>query len=176
MTDGTSPPETFEALAQRVDDLRDKVVHQGHEAQALLNETIEAITKFNRAGLAALVQLLRSDARGAELLYEAVDIPEVMALMVSHGIVRADLTLDVLRVVDQLRPHLMAASVNLEVVRVEGDTVIIRYSGSRPEAELDEGIRDALLTRVQGLSRIEEEADEPPSTFVPLSSLTVRRS
>ena len=44
---------TFEDLAARVDQLRDRVRHS--EEQALLEETLEAITEFNRAGLVELV-------------------------------------------------------------------------------------------------------------------------
>ena len=39
---------TFDDLAARVDELRDRVRHS--EEQALLEETLEAITDFNRAG------------------------------------------------------------------------------------------------------------------------------
>ena len=176
MSASTPATESFQELASRVDQLRNKVTQQSKEVHALLDETIDAITAFNRAGLAELVRVLRADARGTELLFEAVDIAEVMALMVSHGIVRADLTLDVLRIVDQLRPHLMAASVNLEVVRVEGDVVFIRYNGHRPDDELDQGVRETLLTRVPGLARVQEESAEPSAAFVSLPRRKVRPS
>ncbi|HUX03385.1 MAG TPA: hypothetical protein VMV53_00545 [Acidimicrobiales bacterium] len=176
MTTGATPEAnaSFTELAQRVDELRDQVAREGERSQELLRGTIDAITAFNRAGLAALVQVLRSDARGTELLYEAVDLPEVMALMASHGIIRTDLTLDVLRVVDQLRPHLLAASVNLEVVQVDGDVLTLRYNGHRPDDDVVDGIRDALLSRVGGLRVVQESADESVTSFVPISGLKVR--
>lgn len=165
--------ESFTDLARRVDDLRARVARQGGEAKALLDETIEAITDFNRVGLASLVSFLRRDPAGVELLYRAVDAPEVMALLVAHGIVRADLTLDVLRVVEQLRPYLVASSVDVEVVRVEGGTAYLRYHGSPPSEELDDGLRQAMLTRVPGLRAVERADDG--AAFVPLSSIQVRR-
>ena len=55
-----------------------------------------------------LVHLLREDERGGELLYESVESPEVMALFVSHGIIRSDRTIDVLRVVEQIRAIALA--------------------------------------------------------------------
>ena len=83
---------TFDDLARRVDELRDRVQHADEHARELLDETIEAVTDFNRAGLVTLVQLLREDPRGEELLFAALDRPEVMALLVSHGNVRVDRT------------------------------------------------------------------------------------
>ena len=71
-----------------------------------------------KQGLIALVQLLRGDQRGGELLYEAVEQPEVMALFVSHGIIRTDRTIDVLRVVEQIRPYLVTSSIEMDVESV----------------------------------------------------------
>ena len=58
--------EPFDELAARVDQLRDQVSHADESTQALLRETIEAITEFNRRGLITLVQMLREDERGGE--------------------------------------------------------------------------------------------------------------
>jgi Fe-S cluster biogenesis protein NfuA len=167
-------PATFDDLARRVDELRDRVRHTDEHARALLDETIEAVTDFNRAGLVTLVQVLREDPRGEELLFAAVDRPEVMALLVSHGIVRVDRTLDVLRVVDQLRPYLAAESIELDVDRVEGDVAFVRFGTgcSAPAAETKAEIRAAILQRVPGLTAVEEVA-ATGGAFVPVTSLRV---
>ena len=164
---------TFDELAARVDELRDRVAHTDEHARELLTETIEAVTAFNRAGLVELVSLLRSDPRGEELLFEAVDRPEVMALLVAHEIVRVDRTLDVLRVVDQLRPHLAASSVQLEVVRVEGDTVTVSFGTgcNAPSAQVREEILQVLGTRLPGMTAVEQTTSS--GAFVPLQSLRV---
>ena len=164
---------TFDQLAARVDELRDRVAHTDEHARELLTETVEAITDFNRAGLVELVHVLRSDPRGEELLFAAVDRPEVMALLVAHGIVRVDRTLDVLRVVDQLRPHLAASSVALEVVRVEGDTAIVSFGTgcNAPSAQVRAEILQVLTTRLPGITAVEQERQS--SAFVPLQSLRV---
>jgi Fe-S cluster biogenesis protein NfuA len=165
---------SFEELAARVDELRDRVAHTDEHARELLAETLEAITAFNRAGLVELVQVLRSDPRGEELLFAAVDRPEVMALLVAHEIVRVDRTLDVLRVVDQLRPHLAASSVQLEVVRVEGDTAIVSFGTgcNAPAAAVREEILQVLTTRLPGMTAVEQQA-QGGGAFVPLTSLRV---
>lgn len=163
----------FDELATRVDELRDRVAHADHHAKELLDETIDAITAFNRAGIVELVKVLRSDPRGEELLFEAVDRPEVMALLVQHGVVRVDRTLDVLRAVDQLRPYLAASSIEMEVVRVEGDVVTVSFGGgcNAPSEATRQEILGALQTRLPGITAVE---DAPRGqAFVPMTSLTI---
>jgi Fe-S cluster biogenesis protein NfuA len=164
----------FDELAARVDELRDQVRHSEHGVQELLDETLAAITAFNRAGLVELVQVLRSDPRGEELLFDAVDRPEVMALLVSHEIVRVDRTLDVLRIVDQLRPALAASSVQLDVVRVEGDRAIVAFGGgcNAPTQAVRDEILQALGARLpSGMTVVEDQPSD--QAFVPLTSLRV---
>ncbi len=164
---------SFEDLAARVDQLRDRVRHSAEHA--LLEETLEAITDFNRAGLVELVQVLRADPRGEELLFSAIDRPEVMALLVAHGIVRVDRTMEVLRVVDQLRPYLAASSVQLDVARVDGDTAYVSFGTGcqAPTPALRAEILSALSARMpSGIAVVEEKAASG-GAFVPLTSLRV---
>jgi hypothetical protein len=170
----TAPaPESFDELAARVDELRARVSHHDEHARSLLEETLDAVAAFNRAGLVELVRVLRADPRGEELLFDAVDRPEVMALLVSHEIVRVDRTMDVLRVVDQLRPHLAAASVQLEVVRVEGDSAVVSFGTgcNAPAENVKAEILTVLTSRLSGMSLVEEVRSS--ETFVPLTSLRV---
>jgi hypothetical protein len=173
MTDPQSLP--FDDLARHVDQLRDRISHQPAEVRDLLAETLDAITEFNRRGLAAVIEVLRADPRGEELLYDAVDVPEVMALLVSHKLVRTDATLDVLRVVESIRPYLVASSIELDVERVEGDTAYVRFASgcSAPsQAEKDE-ITGVIRQRVPGLAAVVEVIDEPGQAFVSLDSLRI---
>jgi hypothetical protein len=167
--------ETFDELAARVDGLRDRVRHTDEHARELLEETLEAVMAFNRAGLVELVQVLRSDPRGEELLFAAVDHPEVMALLVSHEIVRVDRTMDVLRVVDQLRPHLAAASVQLDVVRVEDEQVVVSFGTgcSAPAQNVRDEILQVMQSRLSGLAVVEEQTSSGGQAFVPLGSLRI---
>lgn len=166
---------SFEELAARVDELRDQVKHADHHAQELLEATIEAVTAFNRAGLVELIQVLRSDPRGEELLFAAVDKPEVMALLVQHGVVRVDRTLDVLRTIDQLRPYLAASSIEMEVVRVEGDVVTVAFAGgcSAPSEQTKAEILSVIGTRLPGMTAVEQETGPKGQAFVPVTSLRI---
>lgn len=168
-------PQSFDELAQRVDQLRDRVHHEDPHVAALLDETIDAITAFNRIGLITLIQKLRSDPRGQELLFEAVDSPEVMALFASHSLVRQNLALEVLRAVEQIRPYLIASSVEFDVDRVEGDTAYVRFATgcSAPTDSIKEEIRGTLLSRVPGLRAVEEVVPEPGTTFIAVDTIRV---
>ncbi len=167
--------ESFDELAARVDQLRDQVSHSDESTQTLLRETIEAITEFNRRGLITLVQMLREDERGGEVLYEAVEHPEVMALFVSHGIIRTDRTLDVLQVFEQIRPHLIASSIDMSVEEVRDDIAYVKFpSGcSAPDRQTKDEIMGVLKQRVTGLREVVEVADEPSTAFVAVDTLRV---
>jgi Fe-S cluster biogenesis protein NfuA len=175
----TAPAEeqTFEDLAQRIDQLRDQISHQEASVQSLLDETLEAITEFNKQGLISLVQILRSDERGGELLYAAVEEPEVMALFVSHGLIRTDRTIDVLRVVEQIRPYLMTASVDMSVESVRNDVAYVKFGKgcSAPSQENKDEIMGVIMQRVPGLKGVEEVKDEPGRTFIGLDTISIGR-
>lgn len=176
-TEPSTQPASFDELAERIDQLRDQVARQEPAAQELLRDTIDAITEFNRQGLIALVQLLRGDERGGELLYEAVERPEVMALFVSHGLIRTDRTLDVLRVVEQIRPYLVTSSVELEVEQVRGDVAYVRFATgcSAPSQSTKDEIMGVIMQRVPGLKGVEEVVPEPGRAFIGLDTISVGR-
>jgi hypothetical protein len=167
--------ESFDDLAARVDQLRDRVSHSDEATQALLRETVEAITDFNRRGLVTLVQMLREDERGGEILYRAVDEPEVMALFVSHGIIRSDRTLDVLQVFEQIRPHLIASSIEMSVEEVRDDVAYVRFASgcSAPDQQSKDEIMGVMRQRVAGLRDVVEVAPEQSSAFVALDTIRI---
>jgi Fe-S cluster biogenesis protein NfuA len=168
-------PATFEDLARHVDALLDRVGHLEPSVQELVRDTIDAVTEFNKAGLVALVHVLRQDARGGELLYEAVELPEVMALFVQHGIIRTDRTIDVLRIVEQIRPYLVTSSIEMEVESVRGDVAYVRFAKgcSAPDQATKDEIMGVIMQRVPGLKGVEEIVDAPGQAFVSLDTIRI---
>jgi Fe-S cluster biogenesis protein NfuA len=168
--------EPFDELAARIDALRGRVAHAEPATRDLLEETLAAITEFNRRGLVALVHALREDPAAAEVLYAALDAPEVMALLVAHGIVRSGRTLDVLTVMEQIRPHLVVAGIEMSVEQVRDDVAYVRFPGgcSAPDAAAKDEVMGVLRQRVPGLREVVELPPEPSgSAFVPLAALRV---
>ncbi len=175
MTTTHESAPTFDELAAHIDELRDRIAHQEPSVQRLLEDTLEAITEFNRRGLVGLVHLMRSDERGGELLYEAVEQPEVMALFVAHGIVRTDRTIDVLRVVEQIRPYLVTSSIEMSVESVRGDVAFVKFATgcSAPDQATKDEIMGVILQRVPGLASVEEVKDEPGRAFIGLDTIRI---
>lgn len=175
MTTTHEAAPTFDELAAHIDELRGRIAHQEPSVQRLLEDTLEAITEFNRRGLVELVHLMRSDERGGELLYEAVEQPEVMALFVAHGIVRTDRTLDVLRVVEQIRPYLVTSSIEMSVESVRGDVASVKFATgcNAPDQATKDEIMGVIMQRVPGLKGVEEVKDEPGRAFIGLDTIRV---
>ena len=132
--------ESFDELAARVDQLRDQVSHADESTQALLRETIEAITEFNRRGL-----------------------------------IRTDRTLDVLQVFEQIRPHLIASSIDMSVEEVRDDVAYVKFPTgcSAPDQQTKDEIMGVLKQRVTGLRDVIEVAPEPSTAFVSVDTLRV---
>lgn len=167
--------ESFDALAGRVDAMLERVRHSDPEVGALLQETLEAITEFNRRGLAVLVQTLREDPQAAEVLYRAVAEPEVMALLVKHRIIRSDRTLDVLTVMEQIRPHLIASSIECTVEQVRDDIAYVRFPAgcSAPDQQTKDEVMGVIRQRVPGLKGVVELPPQTGSAFISLDTLRV---
>ena len=75
-----------------------------------------------------------------------------MALFVAHGIIRTDRTLDVLRVVEQIRPYLVASSIEMSVESVRNDVAYVRFATgcSAPDQESKDEIMGVIMQRVPG--------------------------
>jgi len=174
---GEAVSEDFVALAARLDELMDRVRHADPAVRSLVDEVVQASEEFTRAGLVSLVQRLRADPAGEDLLVEALEQPEVMALLVRHRIVRGGRPLEVLRVVESLRPYLVASGADVEVVELDDDRAVLRLSGAdaATAAELAAGVEQTLLTRVPGLAAVTwMDAPVPPQAFVPVQDLLRR--
>ncbi len=76
-------------LAQRVDEAAAALESLAPEARERAEAVKAAIEAFHRPALVAIVQALKADPRGKELLFELVDDPAVLAVLSLHGIVRA---------------------------------------------------------------------------------------
>jgi Fe-S cluster biogenesis protein NfuA len=140
-----------------------------------------AVEEFHRDALVRVVRHLRADPRGKELLFELVDDPVVYALLVMHGIVRADPVTLTEQALDRVRPALRAQGGDVELVAVELPVARVRLSGSctgcsGSAATLQDTVERALVSGVPGLHTVEVVAPRPEPAFVPLAQVAVRAS
>lgn len=165
----------FERLAAEVDDALVGLGPLDSDAAGRAKALADAVEAFHRPGLVAIVQKLKADPRGKELLFELVDDPSVRALFAMHGIIRPDPMTRANQALLSVRPYLQSHGGDVELVRIEGGAAFVRLQGScngcsMSAVTLREGVEEALL-RLDEIDRIEVLEDQPTPAFIPLSSV-----
>jgi len=173
----------FEQRAVRLGAAERAVAALDSGAREAAEELLAAVEAHHGAVLRSIVERLRSDERGTELLYEIVEDPEVYASLVKAGIVRPTLAMQAVQVLDGIRPYLQSHNGDVELVRIEGATAYVRLLGScqgcgSSSTTLRDSVAEALLAHLPEISQVEEVPPEvaPSDAFVPVSALSVRRS
>lgn len=173
MAAGTSTLNTddFELLASRVDESIAAVQALDAEAQTKANSLKNAIEAFHKIGLTKIIQGLKSDPRGRELLLELASEPAVYALFSMHGLIRADLATRVGRVVDMVRPHIESQGGEVELDSVEGNVAFLRIKGTGHGCnstlpKLKSSVEEAIHQHVPEIDKIEVVAEGPEPVLV----------
>lgn len=172
------PVDEFDALAERVDQAVNEVRTLDEAGQAKALALKSAIEAFHKMGLTKIVQRLKADPRGKELLFELVDEPSVYALFAMHGLVRADLPTRVSRVIDMVRPYMQSHGGDVELVNVNGETVWVKLHGacngcSMSAVTLRNGVEEALREHVPEIKQIEVMPNDPGPAIIPLEAIGV---
>lgn len=171
--------DEFETVAERVDQAVNEVRTLDEAGQAKALALKSAIEAFHKIGLTKIVQRLKADPRGKELLFELVDEPSVYALFAMHSLVRADLRTRVSRVIDMVRPYMQSHGGDVELVNVNGETVWVKLHGacngcSMSAVTLRNGVEEALREHVPEIQHIEVLPNEPGPTIIPLEAIGVQ--
>lgn len=168
----------LEDLARQVDRALATVRTLPHDARTPALELKDAIEAFHKLGLTKIVQRLKDDPRGKELLFELVDDPAVYALFAAHGLVREDLGVRAARVLDMVRPYMQSHGGDVELVRVTQDTVFVRLSGScngcsMSAVTLRNTVEEAIREHLPQVRSVEVVPNDPgpSSAFVPVETL-----
>lgn len=168
----------LEYLAQKVDEVLERVRQQPEETQKLALELREAIEAFHKLGLTRIIQRLRSDPHGKDLLLDLVDDRAVYALFAMHKLVREDLSVRVSEVLELVRPYMKSHGGDVELVKATPDTVYVRLSGScngcsMSAVTLRNTVEEALREHLPQIRSVEVVPNEPePAGFVPLQALS----
>lgn len=164
------------SLAERVDRAIAEVRTLDDASQVKAMAMKSAIEEFHKLGLTRIVQRLKDDPRGKELLFELVEDPAVYTLFSMHSLVRADLRTRVARVIEMVRPYMHSHGGDVELVDVAGDAVFLRLKGScngcsMSSVTLRQGVEEALEQHVPEIKKIEVVPNEPESHLVPVDVL-----
>ncbi len=172
--------EDFETLAERVDESVKEVHKLDAEGQSKALKLKSAVEDFHKFGLTKIVQRLKGDPRGKELLFELVDEPSVYALFAMHGIIRADLSTRVSRVIDMVRPYMQSHGGDVELVEVNGDTAFVKLHGacngcSMSAVTLRNGVEEALKENVPEITNVEVVPSDPTPAIIPLDAIGIEK-
>jgi Fe-S cluster biogenesis protein NfuA/nitrite reductase/ring-hydroxylating ferredoxin subunit len=179
LTAHDSPPTELDDLAARVDAAVAAVQKLDPPARAAALDLKRTIEAFHKAGLTRIIQRLKADPQGKELLFELVDEPLIYALLSMHGIVRADLHTRVSRVITMVQPYMQSHGGDVEFVEVRNNVVYVRLHGacngcSMSAVTLREGVEEALRTHVPEIVGVEVLPNEPGPALIMPSAVTVR--
>ncbi len=174
-----APPDSMEALAERVDTAIAEVRKLDEGARSKALDLKAAVEAFHKAGLTRIVQHLKADPRGKELLFALVEEPIVYALFSMHGLVRADLATRVARVLEMVRPYMQSHGGDVELAEVRGDTVFVRLHGacngcSMSAVTLRDGVEEAILSQILEIRAVEVLPNEPGPALIGLDAIGVR--
>jgi Fe-S cluster biogenesis protein NfuA/nitrite reductase/ring-hydroxylating ferredoxin subunit len=170
--DPPNSPEELSHLAEAVDRAVAEIMalEPAQRAKALaLKAAIEA---FHKGGLTTIAKRLKADPRGKELLFELVDEPHVHALFSMHGIVRADLTTRVARVIEMVRPYMQSHGGDVALVEVRDGKAFVQLSGScqgcsMSAATLRDTVEESLREHVPEIEGVEVVPTEPAAAAEP---------
>jgi nitrite reductase/ring-hydroxylating ferredoxin subunit/Fe-S cluster biogenesis protein NfuA len=168
----------FATLAAAVDRAMERVGQLPEEFREVTLKLKEALEALNAQALTTLVRLLRQDPRGEELLYEALDQPEVYQLFLSHGIIQPSLESRVAQVLELVRPYVRSHGGDVELVEVQGDTAFVRLHGScsgcsMSAQTLKHGVEAAITGRIPEIRRVQEVKEEAVAGFIPLEQIAL---
>ena len=165
----------FERLASAVDDALVAVDGLDDASQQVTRDLKAAIEGFHKPALVTIVQTLRDDPRGKELLFELVDDPAVRSVFALHGIIKADPMTRANQALVSVRPYLQSHGGDVELVRIEDGAAFVRLQGScngcsMSAVTLRDGVEEALVTLPE-VDRVEVLDDEPTTAFISVESI-----
>lgn len=174
------PPEdrAVEDLAAALDSALAAVAALEAEPRSAAEGLRRAMDDTHRAALVHLIRALRADARGKELLFEAVDIPAVRMVLLMHGLIRPDPTTLARAALEEVRPQLQSHGGDVTLDRVENSTVYVRLSGacngcSMSAVTMRNGVEKVLHERLPGVA-VEVLPNEPGPALIPLGEVGLR--
>lgn len=177
-TAGPVPPEDrpIEELADALDRAIAAQVDIDRLSQRVVEDVKKALEDIHRAAIVTIVRSLRDDPRGKELLFELVDDPAVRLVLLMHGLIRPDPMTQAQEALDTVRPQLQSHGGDVELDRIEDGVAYVRLSGacngcSMSAVTMRNGVEEALVAAVPGVSAVEVLPNEPGPTLIPLSEM-----
>lgn len=170
---------TVEELAEALDLAANRLSDLDPLPRQIAEDLRAAGNDVHRAALVHIIRTLREDPRGKELLFDIVDEPRVRMILLMHGLIRPDPMSHAQTVLDTVRPQLQSHGGDVELDRIENGIAFVRLSGacngcSMSAVTMRNGVEEALVAEVPGISSVEVLPNDPGPTLIPLSDFGKR--
>jgi nitrite reductase/ring-hydroxylating ferredoxin subunit/Fe-S cluster biogenesis protein NfuA len=168
--------EDFTTLAERVDRALASIRDLSESEREKAMELKKSIEAFHELALRKMVRALRETEAGKEVLLKVVEDPAVYAVLLMHGIIKQDLFTRVAAVIEEVRPYMQSHGGDVELVKVEGNTVYVRLNGacsgcSLSAVTLKRSVEETIKARVPEIEYVLMAKDELASGFMPPGSV-----
>ena len=173
--DQAEPDDLLEVVQQAIGRLGQ---HPDPAVRAETEALLAGIDAVHRTALSKLVGLLQSMG-GDALMTRLVAEPAIRLLFMSYDVIAVDRRLMAEEALDDVRGHLHARGIDVELIDVAGGVVYVQFHGAAvaeaPEHLLRRDVERALRQGLRGFQQLEVGARQPtPSggtVFVPLAGL-----
>lgn len=167
--------QSFTDLAKQVDSALATVHALEPTAKEAALELKQAVDDLNTHAITKLVRLMR-DNGAEEVLYAALEQPEIYTLFITHGIIKPSLESQVAQALELVRPYTQSHGGDVELVEIRDDVAYVRLHGScsgcsMSAQTLKHGVEDAIRQHVPQIQRIEEIKEDSVAGFIPLESI-----
>lgn len=175
LTGAPEPDDLLEVVQRAIDALAH---HADPAVRAEVETLLSGIDAVHRTALSRLVSALQSMG-GDALMTKLVADPAIRLLLMSYDLIAVDRRLMAEEALDDVRGHLHAHGVDVELVDVLGGVVYVQFHRGEDAAVADHLVRQdverALRQGLRGFQQLEVGARQKTSSggsvFVPLSGL-----
>ncbi len=172
--------ERFETLAERVDQSVSAVLGLEVDARDKAMMLKHAVEDFHQYALAHLIQHLKKDEHGRDLLFGMLDDPSIYALFAMHGLIRVDPKIQALQALESVRPYMQSHGGDVELVNVQDNVVYLKLQGacegcSASSTTLNNLVEKVIRTQMPDVTQIVVVPTVAPG-IVPLDAITIHAS
>lgn len=175
LTGAPEPDDLLEVVQRAIDALAH---HADPAVRAEVETLLSGVDAVHRTALSRLVSALQSMG-GDALMTKLVADPAIRLLLMSYDLIAVDRRLMAEEALDDVRGHLHAHGVDVELVDVLGGVVYVQFHRGEDAAVADHLVRQdverALRQGLRGFQQLEVGARQKTSSggsvFVPLSGL-----
>lgn len=170
----------FETLAGQVDQAVNAALALDVDARDKAMMLKHAVEEFHQYALARIVQTLKADPRGRDLLFGMLDEPSIYALFAMHGLIRVDPQTKVHQALENVRPYMQSHNGDVELVEVRENAVYLRLHGICADCSSSSStltiVEKAIRATAPEIAEIIVVPNAPtvPEGFIPLDSISIQ--